>query len=161
MEAIIKACRTCWLGVCDAGIPYVVPMNFALDGDSVILHSGKDGRLPETLRRNPTVCINWTLGDTVTWQDKLVGCSYRVQSKSVIVEGILQEVTDFDEKERLLHVIMAQYSPHSFTFAVPSVNNVAVYRVPIATISARDFGVRPPYPASAPSPLAIKKGGTL
>jgi uncharacterized protein len=50
-------------------VPYVLPMNFALDGDVVILHSDQSGRMWETLHKNPKVCINWTLGEELAWQD--------------------------------------------------------------------------------------------
>jgi uncharacterized protein len=43
--------------------PYVLPMNFALDGESVILHSAQSGRMWETLKKNPKVCINWMVGE--------------------------------------------------------------------------------------------------
>ena len=67
--------------------PYVLPMNFALDGDVVILHSAMHGRMWDTLKINPRVSINWTLGEEIAWQDVQVGCSYRVKSSSVLIEG--------------------------------------------------------------------------
>jgi len=70
---ILKACKTCWVAMSDDNIPYVLPMNFALDGDDIILHSAQHGRMWETLKKNPQVCINWTLGEEIAWQDVKVG----------------------------------------------------------------------------------------
>jgi len=131
--------------MCDEGKPYVVPMNFALSDDFIILHSGKSGRLWEILQKNKAVCINWTAGEELTWQDIQVGCSYRVDSCSVNVEGLLEIIDDYDEKYTLLQKFMSQYSDIEFKFSVPAVKNVAVYKVPIDQISGRMFGVRPPY----------------
>ena len=83
-------------------IPYVLPLNFALDGNTVILHSAQNGRMWETLKKNPNVCINWTLGEDLTWQDVKVGCSYRVKSESVLVEGKVEFVDDFEGKTRCM-----------------------------------------------------------
>lgn len=157
IETIIRSCKTCYLAVSDEGQPYVLPMNFALDGENVILHSGQSGRLWQTLKKNPAVCINWTLGEELDWQDRKVGCSYRVKSKSVIVEGIAEFVENYDEKYRLLQALMLQYSDLKFKFNPPAVRNVVIYRVPIRQITAREFGVRPVIPGKGKS--SNREGG--
>mgnify|MGYP000427533020 FL=1 len=108
IDEVIKACKTCYVAMSDGDSPYVLPMNFALDGDTVILHSAQSGRMWETIRKNPKVCINWTLGEELAWQDVRVGCSYRVKSKSVLVEGEVEVIDDYDEKYRMLKETMAQ-----------------------------------------------------
>lgn len=142
INKIIKACKTCYLAMSQGGKPYVLPMNFALDGDSVILHSAQSGRMWETLKTNPNVCINWTLGEDLAWQDERVGCSYRVKSKSVLVEGQVAFVDDYDEKYRLLALLMLQYSGREFKFNKPAVENVGVVKVKIGKITAKEFGTK-------------------
>ncbi len=142
IDRIITSCKTCFLAMSDEGNPYVVPMNFALDGDCVILHSGQSGRKWETLRRNPRVCLHWMVGEELLWQDESVGCSYRVGSKTVLAEGIAGFVEEYAEKERCMHKLMAQYSSLTFRFGKPSIDHVGVIRVRIGKISARDFGAK-------------------
>jgi len=140
IDQIIRACKTCWLAMSVNDIPYVLPLNFALDGNSVILHSAQNGRMWETLKKNPNVCINWTLGEDLTWQDVKVGCSYRVKSKSVLVDGKVEFVDDFDEKTRCMQLLMAQYSDREFKFSKPAIENVGIIKVVIVKISAKEFG---------------------
>lgn len=142
INEIISSCKTCYLGMSANGFPYVLPMNFALDGDSVILHSAQSGRMWETLKQNQNVCINWTLGEELAWQDVKVGCSYRVKSKSVLVEGKVEFVDDFDEKTRCLQLLMSQYSDREFKFSKPAVENVGILKVAIEKISAKEFGTK-------------------
>lgn len=142
IDQIIKSCKTCYLAMSLDGFPYVVPMNFALDGDTVILHSGVGGRKWEMLNKNPKVCINWTLGEEIVWQDENVGCSYRVVSQSVIVEGSVSFVDDYEEKYGCMQKLMAQYSDLPFKFNEPAVKNVGVFKVKIEKIGAKRFGVR-------------------
>lgn len=142
INQIITACKTCYLAMAVNNIPYVLPMSFALDGDCVVLHSAQSGRMWETLKTNPHVCITWSLGDELAWQDIRVGCSYRVQSKSVLVEGKVEFVNDFDEKNRLLKALMQRYSDREFKFSKPAVENVGVLKVKIEKISAKQFGVK-------------------
>ncbi len=125
------------------GQPYVLPMNFALEGEHVILHSAQSGRMWETLNKNPKVCINWTLGEEIAWQDERVGCSYRVKSQSVNVEGTAEIVEDYDEKYQLMLKFMTQYSDREFKFGRPSIENVGVLKVKIREITAKEFGSKP------------------
>jgi uncharacterized protein len=142
IDQIIRSCKTCWLAMSVEDIPYVLPMNFALDGNSVILHSAQSGRMWETLKENQNVCINWTLGEDLAWQDVKVGCSYRVKSKSVLVEGKVEFADDFEEKNRCLQLLMSQYSDREFKFSKPAVENVGILKVAIEKISAKEFGTK-------------------
>lgn len=139
---ILKQCKTCFVAMSVDDTPYVLPMNFAMDGDRVILHSAQFGRMWETIKKNPKLCINWTLGEELAWQDEQVGCSYRVKSKSVIIEGTAEIIEEMEEKERLIKQFMTQYSDLPFKFNEPAIRNVGVLLVPISKITAKEFGVK-------------------
>lgn len=140
IDAILKQCKTCYVAMSVGDVPYVLPMNFAMDGDRVILHSAQSGRMWETIKKNPKVCINWTLGEELAWQDVQVGCSYRVKSKSVIIEGTAEIIEDMEEKERIIKQFMKQYSELPFKFNEPAIRNVGILLVPISKLSAKEFG---------------------
>ena len=142
IDAILKQGKTCYVAMSDDNVPYVLPMNFAMDGDRVILHSAQCGRMWETIRKNPKVCINWTLGEDLAWQDIQVGCSYRVKSKSVIVEGTAEIIDDFEEKYRIMQQFMTQYSELPFKFSTPAIRNVGIILVNIDKLSAKEFGAK-------------------
>ena len=146
IDNIIRACKTCYLAMSDNDFPYILPMNFALDGNTVIMHSAQSGRMWETLKKNQNVCINWIIGEYLAWQDVKVGCSYRVKSKSVLVEGKVEFIDDFDEKTRCLRLLMNQYSDREFKFSKPAVENVGIIKVAIEKISAKEFGAKPVMP---------------
>lgn len=141
---IIKSCRTCFLGMADEnGAPYVLPMNFGFNGTEIILHSAPEGRMVETLKSNPKVCVTFCQGDELAYMHEQVACSYRVKSKTVVAEGTVRFVTDFDEKEQYLHQMMKQYSNREFKFGAPAVKNVCIAVMPIDTVGAREFGAPP------------------
>ncbi len=142
IEAFIKDCKVCYVAVATGDVPYVLPMNFAYDGDSIILHSAQNGRMWDILKANPRACINWSKGEGLAWQNERVGCSYRMISTSAIVEGQVEFIDDYAEKERCLHVLMAQYSDLKFKFNEPAINNVGVMKVHIENITAKEFGVK-------------------
>ena len=142
IDIVIKDCKVCYVAASAGNVPYILPMNFALEGDVVILHSAQSGRMWETLKENPMACINWTRGESLAWQNERVGCSYRMISTSVLVEGNVEFVEDYAEKERCLHLLMAQYSHLQFRFNVPAVNNVGIMKVHMDKVTAKEFGVK-------------------
>lgn len=146
IDEVIRACKTCYFAMSVDAKPYVLPLNFALEGDTIILHSAMEGRMWKTIKTNPQVCINWTLGEELAWQDVRVGCSYRVKSKTVNVEGKVEFIDDFDEKYRCLELLMKQYSDREFKFGTPAVKNVGVFKVHIETITGKEFGAKAPTP---------------
>ncbi len=142
IDAILKQCKTCFVAMADNNVPYLLPLNFAMDGDQVILHSAQQGRMWETIKKNPKVCINWILGEDLAWQDIQVGCSYRVISRSVMVEGTAETVDDITEKEKIVRKFMTQYSDLSFKFNEPAIRNVGILLVKIDKLTAKEFGAK-------------------
>lgn len=143
IDAIIRSCRTCYLGLSDNNKqPYVLPMNFGYDGETIYLHSGQFGRKWEIMKQNPKACITFVQGDELKYQDELVACSWRVKSQSVIATGTIEFVDDYDEKEKILHIFMEQYSELRFQFNAPAVRNVGIFKMKIEAISAKEFGAK-------------------
>lgn len=142
IEAFIRECKVCHVAVTVTNVPYVLPMNFALDGNEIILHSAQYGRFWEIVRDNRKICISWSKGEGLIWQNERVGCSYRMVSTSAIVEGTAEIVDEYTEKERCLHRLMAQYSTLEFKFNEPAVKNVGILKVHIEKITGKEFGVR-------------------
>lgn len=54
IEDIIRKCPYCTVGIIDGeGNPYVIPMNFAWENDTIYLHSGPEGSKVEMVARHP------------------------------------------------------------------------------------------------------------
>jgi len=147
IEKIILSCRTCFLGLSDSsGQPYVIPMNFGYKDGTIYLHSGQFGRKWEIMHANPKACITFCLGDELAHQDEQVACSWRMKSSSVIAEGIIEFVEDFEEKKDVLKIFMEHYSDLEFQFKDPAVRNVGIYKMKIEKIQAKKFGAKAPIP---------------
>ncbi|MFV0554112.1 MAG: pyridoxamine 5'-phosphate oxidase family protein [Mangrovibacterium sp.] len=142
LHEVLSACRTCFVALIDGDRPYVVPMNFGFDGEYIILHSGKEGRKWNAMQANPKVCISWMLGDDIVQQNQEVACSYRVKSKTLMLEGKLEIVEDYEEKLACLAAFMTQYSDRTFHFNRPAVENVGIMRVKADELVGKEFGVR-------------------
>lgn len=141
IEAIIKKCNICYVGLADTdGTPYVLPMNFGYRGGVIYLHSAQEGRSISILERNPRVCITFSTDHDLVFQHPEVACSYRMRSKSVIGWGKVRFEDDFDKKTEALDIIMKQYSDKEFRYSDPAVKNVKIWVVELEEVTCKEFG---------------------
>jgi len=139
---IVKACEVCTVGMVDSeNRPYTLPFNFGFENQTFYLHSAPVGRKIEVMKANPEVCIVFSTAHELYKQSENVACSYGMRYKSVLVRGKVEFITDFEEKVRILNIIMKQYTKRDdFTYSTPSVNGVAVMKIVAEKIEAKAFG---------------------
>ncbi|MFV0467826.1 MAG: pyridoxamine 5'-phosphate oxidase family protein [Dysgonomonas sp.] len=149
IEAIIKSCHTCSVGMIDTqGQPYVVPMNFGYEDGVVYLHSAPEGESIRSLEMNPNVCITFCGETNLAYQDKEVACSYRMKGLSAMCRGKVLFIEDIDEKIKALNILMKNYTDKPFQYSDPAVRNVKIWRVDVESMTGKEFG--------APNPKSVR-----
>lgn len=96
MEAreVLASINYAHLAMAKDNIPYVVPVHYAFDGDQLYVYT-TEGKKADIIRVNPEICLQAEdVRDNENWQ-------------SVIVEGIAEQVTDEDMRQKALDVILA------------------------------------------------------
>lgn len=142
-EAIIDACHTCFVGMCDSdGFPYVIPMNFVYHEQTLYFHSAPFGRHLDILAQNANVCVSFCDDARLVFQNEDVACSYRMQSKSVLCKGKVSFVDDIAQKELILNMLMQKFTGKTFQYSLPALSNVKVWKMPVLEITAKAFGVK-------------------
>lgn len=100
VRAILAEGLVAHVGIIDAeGAPVVIPMAYALDGDSILIHGSVASRL---MRSDGRICVTVTLLDGIVYARSLFNSS--MNYRSVVVTGI-PEVLEGDERERALDVL--------------------------------------------------------
>lgn len=135
IDAVIRDCRICRVGLCDGAEPYVVPLCFGYDGKSLYFHGAPEGRKLDVLRKNSRVCFEFDIIDELVKTES--GCGWSMKYRSVIGAGRAEIVEDLEEKRHGLDVLMSQYSDRSFSFGENSVRRVCVIKVAIDSISGK------------------------
>lgn len=107
IEEIVNRAEVCRIAVCDKDIPYVIPMNFGYRDGSVYLHSAREGRKVEALKRNNRVCFEVDVDQELVTADH--SCGFDMRYRSVIGYGRAYLVEDDEEKRRGLDTIMEHY----------------------------------------------------
>lgn len=141
IEAVAGSCRVCYLSMIDdEGLPYLVPMNYVWHDGVFYLHSGVEGTKVDILRKRPYVCLALHRGEELICQHPDVACSYSMVSTSIICRGKVQEMADFDDKQRCLDIFMSHYVERKFKYSAPAVQNVIIWRLVPEQISCKSFG---------------------
>jgi nitroimidazol reductase NimA-like FMN-containing flavoprotein (pyridoxamine 5'-phosphate oxidase superfamily) len=113
--ALLRASSLARLACIADGEPYVVPVNYACDDVSIIVHS-LPGKKIDAMRSNPRVCVQVDeIKDQFNWT-------------SVLAFGAYKEVTGEAASERAMNLLLA---------AFPNLT-------PVESIIARDVGAPAP-----------------
>lgn len=141
IEGIIRKCDLCFVGVVDQNnMPYVLPMNFGYQDKVIYLHSAPEGRIIDILNNNNNICVTFSADNELVFQHPEVACSYRMKSKSVIAMGKVEFVEDMDAKREALNILMKTYIEKEFKYSDPAVRNVKIWKIPVDSISCKEFG---------------------
>ena len=90
------------------GYPYGLPINYMYMGGKIYFHCAKEGHKIDAIRANDKVCFT-VLSEPVNNPGEWWNCF-----TSVICFGRISEVTEEQEKDRLLRLIGAKYFPAGY-----------------------------------------------
>jgi nitroimidazol reductase NimA-like FMN-containing flavoprotein (pyridoxamine 5'-phosphate oxidase superfamily) len=138
IDSVIERAKVCHIGLCDDGIPYIVPMCFGYEGDTIFLHCAKEGRKIELLKKSSTVCFEFETDCEVKIGDK--PCSFSMKYRSVMGNGKASFVEELEAKRKALGIIMKQYTQGHFTFPEEALGKIAIIMIKIAEITGKKSG---------------------
>ncbi len=137
-KQVIDKCEACYIGMIDQNnMPYVLPFNFGYENETIYLHSAPFGKKLDILKNNPLVCVNFSTDHLLFHRHEQVACSYGMRYRSVLAFGKVEFVEDFDEKLKIMNIIMRKYTGKDFEYNAPAINNVAIYKVNIDKIETK------------------------
>jgi nitroimidazol reductase NimA-like FMN-containing flavoprotein (pyridoxamine 5'-phosphate oxidase superfamily) len=126
----------------DGDRPYLLPLSFALDGDDLVLHSARDGRKLEVLRRNPQVCFEVEDGVALVTAEE--ACDYTFAFRTIVGSGEVEFVDDPAERARLLALFGPRYGA-PLDLHPPPPPEVEVKRTQVLRVRVRELaGKRSP-----------------
>lgn len=124
-RALIIAGRVGRLGCIYEGGPYVVPINYVLEGETVYLHS-LPGRKLEALRANPRACLQ---------VDNVIDA---YQWSSAIAFGTYEEIADLNERDQAVRTLLARFPNLTPVESVPvhdGQSSVVIFRILVQEIT--------------------------
>ncbi len=138
IDAILRSASVCRLGLADGDEPYVVPLCFGYDGESLYFHGAPVGRRSGILARNPRVCFEIDTFEGLVEAES--PCAMGVHYRSVIGWGHAEVLEDREEKRRALSLIVAQYADADPALPDAALDRMAVFRVRVESVTGKASG---------------------
>jgi nitroimidazol reductase NimA-like FMN-containing flavoprotein (pyridoxamine 5'-phosphate oxidase superfamily) len=93
------------------GEPYAFPTGYGYEDGAIYLHGSSVGLKNDVIAENPRASFNVSV-EVELVRDK-IGSDFNFKYRSVTGFGNIEEITDLEEKNRALAVLMSQYDgPH-------------------------------------------------
>jgi nitroimidazol reductase NimA-like FMN-containing flavoprotein (pyridoxamine 5'-phosphate oxidase superfamily) len=106
---ILDEALICHVGFVQNKRPYVIPINFARIGDTIILHGAKASRLLKHVGGGHTVCVEATLVDGLVLARSVF--NHSVNYRSVVLFGRGRTVVEAGEKMAALQAVTEHIIP--------------------------------------------------
>ena len=135
IDAIIRQCLVCRLGLSDGEEPYIVPLCFGYDGQALYFHSAPAGRKIDILRKNSRVCFEFDIPEGM--REAEAGCRWGIKYRSVVGFGTAEIMDVQGDKKKALEIIMAQYSGKKYIFPEDIMAKTLVIRVAIERMTGK------------------------
>jgi uncharacterized protein len=137
LHRILDEALVLHLGMVDDGRPYVVPLNFAREGDELWLHCAAEGRKLRCLRRHSDVCVLVERVFEVTEGPSACG-DWTSHYESVIGFGTAVVVDDEEHRLRGLRAIMGKYSGRQdWQFSAATLAKTVIVRVDLDSLTGK------------------------
>ena len=133
---VIKECQVCRLGLSLDNIPYIVPVSFGYDGNTLYFHTALEGKKIDILAVNKNVCFEFESGVQIA-PNETKPCSWSFSFQSVIGFGKVAELSAPEDKIKGLTHIMAQYSDKEWGLDKLPLNSLRVWAIHIESMTGK------------------------
>lgn len=138
IDKILRKATVCRLGLLDGTIPYIVPLSFGYEGDTLYFHSAREGKKVDLLKRNAVVCFEVDVDAEPVRSE--TACGWTMRYRSVIGSGTASFVEDHGGKRAAMKIIMRQYTDGLYEFPEEMLRKIDVIKVAIGEISGKVSG---------------------
>ncbi len=135
MEDQLQRAEIMRLAFCDADEPYVVPVCFAYQDGVIFVHSAREGRKLEMIRRSGKVCFEV---DSYKIVKKDLPCKWTIDYTSLIGLGDATLVEDVTKKKEALNAIMTHYGASPpFEYAEAALAKMLIIRIAVRSMTCK------------------------
>lgn len=139
IASILEAVQEAHIGMAEGSLPYVVPMNFGWERQdkqfTVYLHCAGEGRKLPLLKSGNPVCFEAAQSGAL--KEAAEACNYGIKYRSLIAWGRPEEVTDGNQKQKALNLIMKKYTQREFDFDKTMLLRTRVFKILLEELTAK------------------------
>ena len=136
IDEIIRGSQVCRIALAMDNMPYIVPVSFGYDGESIYIHTAKEGKKLIYFKSNNNICFEFER-DVELLIDPVNVCKWTYSYESVIGFGNIYELESLEHKEDGMNKIMSQYSGKEWSFGEDKLESVRVWKININSITGK------------------------
>ena len=151
IDALMHKSEYGTLALCSANKPYSLPINFVKVGDALYFHGAKKGRKIDILKENSFASFSIVEAHAMIQSyfssDEGLACPATQFFKSIIIDGVVEFVEEYEEKVSALSALMQKLQPEgkyktlSDAAYTKAINATSVYKlIPKETRAKFKFG---------------------
>jgi uncharacterized protein len=136
IDSILKKELVCRIAMNDDGNPYLVPMIFGYQDNCLFLHSAKEGRKIDILKKNNRICFE--VESNVELVPAESACNWSFKYYCIIGYGNASFIEDMAEKKELMNIIMEKGSgKNSWDFPEAALEKTAIIKIEITAMTGK------------------------
>lgn len=137
---ILMSNTICRIALSDDDAPYIVPMNYGYRDNTLYLHSAREGRKIDIIRKNNRVCFE--ISDSIEPVKSEIACKFSTRYRSVIGFGEIFHIDGKKEKNAALQIIMEQHTgSRDWDFDPAMLEKIAVLEIRISSLTGKKSGL--------------------
>ena len=140
IEAVIRKSLVCRLGMSDNDFPYIVPVCFGYQDNTIYIHGSLKGRKNDILKKNQNICFEFDINTEVVEAED--ACKWDMKYQSVIGFGKAPFLHDPDQKRNALNIIMNQYGGKSGQYPEKIISKTSVIKIEIESMTGKQSGFK-------------------
>ena len=141
LEKIISDAKVIRLALTDNIFPYILPLNFGYKDNVFYIHSAKEGKKIDIIKKNNNVAFEIDIENKLITNE--LACKFTMDYKSILGNGKAIIIDNEEEKVEGLNIIMNQYSNNKkFNFEKKIVDKIYIIKILINEISGKQSGYK-------------------
>ena len=136
INAIIRGSHVCRIALAMDNMPYIIPVSFGYDGESIYIHTSKEGKKINYFKNNNNICFEFERNVKIC-KDTKIACKWTFSYESVIGFGKIHELESLEQREVGLNRIMAHYSGKKWVFGEGPLKKIRVWKIEITSITGK------------------------
>ena len=140
IKSILENNTICRIAFSENNNPYLVPMNYGYYENKMYLHSAKEGKKIKMLETNNQICFEIT--DSIEIVESKNACNFGTKYRSVIGFGKMIPVSDTNEKQKALQVLMKQHTnKDNWQFPEKMMEKIIILEIRIESLTGKKSSV--------------------
>lgn len=137
MDAVLHEATVVHVAMWDGQEPYLVPLNFGYDGESLFVHTATEGRKVRIFEQFPRVCFEAEAGVEIR-DGGDTACAWGCRYRSIVGYARIERVRDSADVLHALRTIMRKYAGRDdHAYLQGSLERVATWRLVIERMDGK------------------------